>query len=130
MKYFESQLRLGTGLVLALYVVQHLVNHSFGIVSIEFAETYRKTVGAMFQNTPAQILLYGSLLFHVAIALRSIYQRSSLRMSLWQTMQLLLGLSILPADFSTYAAFTGRMSRLLSPADGDDDAAAAPPAPA
>ena len=96
MKYFESQLRLGTGLVLALYVVQHLVNHSFGIVSIEFAEAYRKTVGAMFQNTPAQILLYGSLLFHVAIALRSIYRRSSLRMSLWQSMQLLLGLSILP----------------------------------
>jgi len=96
MKVFESQLRLGTGLVLALYVVQHLVNHSFGIVSIEFAEAYRKTVGAMFQNTPAQILLYGSLLFHVAIALRSIYRRSSLRMSLWQSMQLLLGLSILP----------------------------------
>jgi hypothetical protein len=35
MRNFESQLRLGTGLILALYVVQHLVNHSFGIVSIE-----------------------------------------------------------------------------------------------
>jgi len=35
MKNFESQLRLGTGLILALYVVQHLVNHAFGIVSIE-----------------------------------------------------------------------------------------------
>jgi hypothetical protein len=35
MKHLESQLRLGTGLILALYVVQHLVNHAFGIVSIE-----------------------------------------------------------------------------------------------
>ena len=69
MKNIESQLRLGTGLVLALYVVQHLVNHAFGIVSIETAEVYRKTVGALFQILPGQILLYGSLLFHATIAL-------------------------------------------------------------
>ena len=96
MKHLESQLRLGTGLILALYVVQHLVNHAFGIVSIEAAEAYRQTVGALFQNLPGQVLLYGSLLFHATIALRSIYRRSSLRMSLWQSLQLLLGLSILP----------------------------------
>jgi len=35
MKYFESRLRLGTGHLLAFYGVQHLVNHAFGIVSIE-----------------------------------------------------------------------------------------------
>jgi len=34
---FESQLRLCTGIVLALYVVQQLVNHSFLIASIEAA---------------------------------------------------------------------------------------------
>ncbi len=96
MKNFESQLRLGTGLILALYVVQHLVNHAFGIVSIEAAEAYRQTVGALFQNLAGQVLLYGSILFHVTIALGSIYRRSSLRMSFWQWLQLLLGLSILP----------------------------------
>ncbi len=95
-RLFESRLRLATGLVLALYVVQHLVNHAFGIVSIESAEAYRKTVGAMFQNLPGLALLYGSLLFHAIIALRSLYRRASLRMSLWQWLQLLLGLSILP----------------------------------
>ena len=96
MKRTEAKLRLGTGLVLALYVVQHLINHAFGIVSIEAAEAYRKTVGAMFQILPGQILLYGSILFHAVIALRSIYRRSSLRMPFWQWMQLLFGLSILP----------------------------------
>jgi adenylate cyclase len=84
MTHFESQLRLGTGLILALYLVQHLLNHSFGIVSIEAAEAYRKTVGMLFQNPLGQVLLYASLLFHATIALRSIYRRSSLRMSLWQ----------------------------------------------
>ena len=96
MKVFESQLRLGTAIVLATYVVQHLINHSFGIVSIEAAEAYRQTIGAVFQSTPGLILLYGSFLFHAIIALRSVYRRSSLRMSRWQWMQLLLGLSILP----------------------------------
>jgi adenylate cyclase len=93
---FEARLRLGTALVLATFLLQHLVNHAVGIVSIEAAEAYRKTVGAAFQVLPGQILLYGSILFHATIALRSLYRRSSLRMSSWQWMQLLLGLSILP----------------------------------
>lgn len=96
MHRLEAQLRLATGLILAVYVLQHLVNHAFGIASIEAAEAYRKTVGALFQNLPGLVLLYGSILFHALIALRSIYRRSSLRMSLWQWLQLLLGLSILP----------------------------------
>ena len=96
MKHLESQLRIGTGLVLALYLVQHLINHGFGIVSIDAAEAYRKTVGAAFQSLPGLILLYGSLLFHITIALRSLYRRSSLRMPRWQALQLLLGLSIPP----------------------------------
>jgi adenylate cyclase len=96
MRYIESQLRLGSGIILALYVVQHLINHAFGIVSIEAAEAYRETIGAVFQSLPGLVLLYGSLLIHATIALRSIYRRSSLRLSLWQWLQLLLGLSILP----------------------------------
>ena len=96
MRLLESRLRLATGLVLAVYVFQHLLNHAFGIVSIETAEAYRKTVGAIFQTLPGLLLLYGSLLFHALIALRSIYRRSNLRLSAWQWMQLLLGLSVLP----------------------------------
>ena len=96
MKPLESRLRLATGLLLATYVVQHLLNHAFGIVSIENAEAFRKTVGALFQNPVGLVLLYGSFLFHASIALRSIYRRSSLRMPLWQWAQVLLGLAILP----------------------------------
>ena len=96
MKHIESRVRLGTGIVLALYVAQHLLNHAFGIVSIDAAEAYRKTVGAAFQTWPGLVLLYASLLFHVAIALRSLYLRSSLRLPRWQMLQLLLGLSIAP----------------------------------
>ena len=96
MKQIESRLRLGSGIVLASYVAQHLINHSFGIISIEAAEAYRKTVGAVFQTIPGLILLYASILFHVIIALRALYRHSNLRLPRWQALQLLLGLSILP----------------------------------
>jgi len=96
MKHLESQLRLGSGIVLAVYVMQHLINHAFGIVSIEAAEAYRKTVGAVFQTWPGLLLLYGSILLHAIVALRSLYRRSSLRLSLWQWLQMLMGLCFLP----------------------------------
>jgi len=96
MKQLESRLRLGSGIVLALYVAQHLLNHGFGIISIDAAESYRKTVGAAFQSLPGLVLLYGSVLLHIALALRSLYRRSTLRMPRWQAMQMLLGLSIAP----------------------------------
>lgn len=96
MEQFISRLRLWTGIVLAVFIAQHLTNHAMGIVSFEWAEAYRKTVGGIIHTLPGMILLYGSLLFHAIIALRSVYLRSSLRMSLWQWMQLVLGLSILP----------------------------------
>ena len=96
MKQIESRLRLGSGIVLALYVTQHLINHGFGIVSIDAAEAYRKTVGAVFQTLPGLVLLYGAILFHAIIALRALYRQPSLRLPRWQALQLLMGLSILP----------------------------------
>jgi len=96
MKLLESRLRLASGLYLAVYVLQHLVNHAFGIVSIETAEAYRKVIGEAFQTLPGLLLLYASFGLHAVIALRSIYRRSSLRLSPWQWAQTLLGLSILP----------------------------------
>jgi len=96
MKQFESRLRLGSGIVLALYVAQHLINHSFGIVSIDAAEAYRKTVGAVFQTLPGLVLLYGAILFHTVIALRALYRQPGLRLPRWQAMQMLMGLAIPP----------------------------------
>ena len=96
MKQIESRLHLASGIVLALYVAQHLINHGFGIISIDAAEAYRKTVGAVFQTLPGLVLLYGSILFHSIIALRALYRHSNLRLPRWQALQLLMGLSILP----------------------------------
>ena len=96
MTRIEARLRLGSGIFLAVYLVQHLLNHAFGIASIEAAETYRKAIQPLFQNPPVVTLFYLALALHAGIALRSIYRRSSLRMPLWQWLQLSFGLCIPP----------------------------------
>lgn len=96
MKNIESKLRLASGIVLAIYLTQHLINHAFGIASFEAAEAFRTSVALVFQTPPGQVLLYGSFLFHTVIALRSIYLKSSFRMPFWQWAQLAMGLAILP----------------------------------
>lgn len=96
MKNLDSKLRLGTGIVLALYITQHLINHALGIVSFEVVEAFRTSIALVFQVLPGQLVLYGSFLFHAVIALKSIYSKASLRMPFWQWMQLAMGLAILP----------------------------------
>jgi adenylate cyclase len=100
MNHLISKLRTYSGVVLVVFVTLHLINHSMGIVSIELAEAYRKTIGSLFQNLPGQFLLYGAITTHFLIALRAIYAKSSFNLKLWQWGQLLLGLSFPPLIFA------------------------------
>ncbi len=90
------RLRLITGLVIACYVIPHFLNHALGVVSIEAMDRMRQVLAAWWRSPPGTLLLYGALLTHFALALASLYRRTTLRMPLWETAQLVLGLSILP----------------------------------
>jgi len=89
-------LRLSTGLVVALFVVGHFLNHALGVVSIEAMDRMRVALAAWWRSPPGTVLLYGSLLIHFVLALISLYRRSTLRMPAWEAAQLILGLSIPP----------------------------------
>ena len=103
----ERRLRIGTGLVLAIYIVIHLVNHSLGLVSLEAMETMRKFVTPFWRSWVGGLLIYGSLLTHFALALLSLYRRTTLRMPAWELGQLVLGLSIVPLLAGHIAATWG-----------------------
>lgn len=90
------RLRLITGLILAVYVILHFFNHAAGLLSLDAMETVRKTVTPLWHNPAGTFLLYGSLLTHFLLALWSLYQRSNLRLKLWEAIQLGFGLSLLP----------------------------------
>src|ERR1700741_4537577 len=87
-------LRLITGLVVASFVTGHFLNHALGVVSIEAMDELRVFLAAWWRSPVGSVVLYGSLLTHFALALVSLYRRSTLRMPVWGAAQLLLGLAI------------------------------------
>src|SRR5438309_890219 len=90
------RVRLWSGLVLFAYVTTHLANHSLGLVSLDAMEAGRVYFLALWRNPVVSLLLYASLVTHVALAFWALYQRRTLRMPLWEAAQLALGLAIPP----------------------------------
>ena len=89
-------LRLGTGLVLATYLILHMLNLALGLLSIEAMEGFRKAVTEIWYHPLGGPILYVSFLTHFLLALWSLYRRSNLKLKPWEAMQLTLGLLILP----------------------------------
>lgn len=88
-----SKVRLITGLILLTFVTSHLVNHTFGLWSLDSLDTARRAIMDLWRGPPGSLVLYTALGLHVTIALRSIYLRDSfIRMSWPEIGQLSLGL--------------------------------------
>src|SRR5689334_246014 len=96
MRQLERRLRLVTGLIVACFIIPHFLNHSLGVVSVEAMDGARKVLAAGWRSAPGTILLYGALLVHFALALVSLYRRTTLRMPAWEAAQLVLGLAVPP----------------------------------
>lgn len=86
--------RLGSGLVLMVFVALHFVNHALNLISLEAAETGRHVFLALWRNPVGTLLLYGSLLIHIALTLFALYRRRTLAMPPREWAQVLLGLAI------------------------------------
>jgi adenylate cyclase len=89
-----ADLRAVTGLVIGLYVTMHLSNHALGLISVRAQEAVRPWVMALWHSPPGQVLLYGSLSTHAAIALLILFRRRHYYMPAWEAIQILLGLTI------------------------------------
>ncbi|MDH3670098.1 MAG: 2Fe-2S iron-sulfur cluster-binding protein [Gammaproteobacteria bacterium] len=89
---FERRLRSWTGLILAVYVVSHLANHTLGLLSLDMMEWFRRHNASLWQTPVGTVALYGALLTHFLLALWSLYRRRTLRMPPWETTQFALGL--------------------------------------
>ncbi|RDE24925.1 adenylate/guanylate cyclase domain-containing protein [Motiliproteus coralliicola] len=91
-----QQTRLYTGLIIAAFVIPHLLNHSVGLISLTWMEAALEYFIGFWHHPVATLMLYGSVLTHFLLALWSLYHRTTLRMPFWQLSQLVLGLSIPP----------------------------------
>ena len=63
------RIRLGAGLALFVFVTSHLVNHAWGLASLDALDIARDVFVAVWRSWPGIIVLYGALLVHIALVL-------------------------------------------------------------
>lgn len=88
------RLRLGSGLVLMAYVTTHLANHALGVFGVAAMEWGRGPFLALWRHPLGTTALASALLIHLGLALAGLHARRSLRMPVWEALQILLGLAI------------------------------------
>src|SRR5262249_18631797 len=88
--------RLITGLMLFTYVLTHNLNHILGLVSLAAMEAGRQIFLGFWRLPLVEPLLLLALILHLAIGLRALYLRKSLRMPALEATHLILGLSAPP----------------------------------
>jgi adenylate cyclase len=91
-----TRLRLGSGLILFVYLTTHFANHALGLASLATMEAGRRWFLAVWRSPPGTLALYGALATHLALALWALYHRRHFRLPRWEATQLLLGLLIPP----------------------------------
>lgn len=72
LSYAIRQGRLISGVILFVYVLSHLINHSLGIISIAAMEQGRDVFLFFWRSIPGTFLLYGSLSLHFILAVLAI----------------------------------------------------------
>ncbi|MDR9772817.1 adenylate/guanylate cyclase domain-containing protein [Rhizobium hidalgonense] len=86
--------RLGSGLVIFIFVLMHLSNHAIGLISVSAADKAARVFMAIWRNPLGTAIFYSSVLVHIALVLRAIYVRRSLVMPKGEMAQIVLGLMI------------------------------------
>ena len=111
-----TRARLGSGIVLYVYVTTHLTNHAVGLASLSAMEAGRDVFIGFWRTTPATIVLYGAFAVHIVLVLYSLYRRRTLRMPAREAVQVLFGI-VLPPVLIFHIVGT----RILSTYFGVDD---------
>lgn len=88
------RLRLASGLTLFAYAFTHLLNHAFGIRSLDAMQQAADYLLDPWQSLPGLLLLYGAGATHLALGFVAFWRRRHLRMPGTEVVQLTLGLSI------------------------------------
>ncbi|MGF9694605.1 adenylate/guanylate cyclase domain-containing protein [Rhizobium sp. 0TCS1.26] len=86
--------RLVSGLIIYSFLLMHMSNHVFGLMSVEAADDARPIFLFIWRNPLGTTVLYGAFLIHIGLTLRSIYVRRSFVMPKGEALQIILGLAI------------------------------------
>ena len=88
--------RLGGGLLLLSFLLTHFINHALGLISLDAMEEGSIWFLTLWRNPVGETALVGALLSHWLLGLWLLYQRRTLRMPVWEGVQIILGLAVPP----------------------------------
>ena len=94
-----KRVRLISGLILFTFLACHLLNLSFGLVSLAALDDARRWFLWFWSTGVGITCLVGSMAVHLMFGLFALYKRNTLRMNMTDTVQLALGLVIFPLLF-------------------------------
>lgn len=89
-----QRLRLVSGLVLFLFATAHFLNHALGLVSLEVMHLVQAWRWSITRSWPGTAILLASLMAHTGLGLWKLAQRRTLRMPVWELLQILVALAI------------------------------------
>src|SRR5258708_33883022 len=72
-------LRMASGLVLFTYATSHLINHAFGIHSVETFQAAGQFLLKPWQTDLGRLILYSAFFVHAGLGLYALYRRRHLR---------------------------------------------------
>ena len=90
----RTRIRVASGLVLFAFALTHFINIGFGLFSSELMAAGQALRQTVTRSLPGSVLLYAALFTHAGLALYRQGRRTTLRMPLWEAMQIVLGLLI------------------------------------
>ena len=90
------KLRLWSGILIAIYVVPHVLNHALGLISLNVMEKVREALALIWFDPPGALIIILAFAVHFSLSLATLYNRSTLRMPVWEATQIGLGLLIFP----------------------------------
>jgi adenylate cyclase len=89
-----QKLSLVSGLILFAFAATHFLNHALGLVQIEAMHEVQQWRWTITRSWPGSIILGAALLTHIVFGLIKLARRTTLRLPLWELVQIGLGLII------------------------------------
>ena len=91
---WATKIRIGSGLVLFVFALLHFLNIGLGLFSPELMEQAQEWRKLVTRSALGGLILYAALSAHAGLALWKVAQRRSLRLPVWEFVQITFGLMI------------------------------------
>lgn len=116
---WATRLRIATGLILFVFAFFHFLNIGLGLFSPDLMHGFQDLRLAITRNVVGETILLLALLVHAGLALAKLAARRTLRMPVWEAVQIAFGVAI-PLLMIEHIVHTGVAHRVFGVNDRMD----------